>query len=121
MKRILSILFLFVFLFNLAGYFIVFEVRQYSAKQEMKIFIKNNIPENELTKIIIPNSELTSSSSEFRQTEENEFVYQGKYYDIVNKKTDGNNTIFYCINDKNEEKLFEELAEVCENSFFFSR
>ena len=84
---------------------------QYSVKQEMKIFIKNNIPENELTKIIIPNSELTSSSSEFRQTDENEFIYKGKYYDVVRKKTIGDITIFYCINDSNEEKLFDELTE----------
>ena len=77
----------------------------------MESYIKKNTPNNELVKIIISNSEIASSSSGFRFTEDDEFIYNGNYYDIVRQKTDGSNTIFYCINDTNEEKLFAGLNE----------
>jgi len=50
-----------------------------------------------------------TSSSEFKFGEENEFLYNGKLYDVVRQKTDGVKIIFYCINDTNEEKLIVEL------------
>jgi hypothetical protein len=110
MKKILSILFLLIFLFNLAGYFVIFKMMQYSARQEMITLIKKNIPDQELVKVVVPNC-LIPSSSDFRFTEEGEFIYKGRYYDIVRQRSEGNNTIFYCINDTNEEKLFDGLNE----------
>lgn len=84
---------------------------QYSVKQEMKAFILKNTSDNELEKIVISNSDITSSSSDFRFNDDNEFIYKGKFYDIVRQKSDGSNTIFYCVNDTNEEKLFAGLDE----------
>jgi hypothetical protein len=110
MKRLLSILFLFIFLFNLSGYFIVFKIEEFAIEREMKAYIKKNISDIELEKVIIADSVIASSSC-FRYTEENEFVYNGKYYDVVRKTSDIGMTIFFCINDSDEEKLFESLQD----------
>jgi hypothetical protein len=111
MKRILSILFLMIFLFNLAGYFVVFKMMQYSAREEMKTLVKKNIPLEKLLKIVVPAKEINSSPV-FRFLEENEFIYKGKRYDIVKQSTEGNNTIFYCINDTSEERLYAGLDDL---------
>ena len=111
MKKFFSILFLFIFIFNIAGYFIVFKLMQYEARKEMKAYIKQNLNDEEMEVIVIPNNKIGTAGSGFRFVEENEFIYNDKLYDIVRKKTDGNKTIFYCINDKFEENLFSGLFE----------
>ena len=110
-KKIISILLLILFLFNVSGYFVVFKLRQYNAREEMKTRIKQNLRDEEMEVIIIQNSEINSPLSDFCFIEEDEFRYKGNLYDIVRKKTEGSNTVFYCINDKQEEKLFDGLNE----------
>ena len=96
----------------MAGYFVVFSLQQYLAREDMKSYIKNKLTDNELEKVVVPNSEMVNGSSDFRFKDENkEFVYKGKLYDIVRQKDDGVHTVFYCINDKKEEGLFAALEE----------
>jgi len=84
---------------------------QYDTRKEMKALLNQNLCDEKLEKIIIPNAEISNPSSSFRFVEENEIMYHGKLYDVAKKKVEGNNTIFYCINDKNEESLFKGLEE----------
>jgi non-homologous end joining protein Ku len=84
---------------------------QYNVREEMETYIKQNLRDDEIEIVIVPNSEIGVTGSKFRFVEENEFIYNNKLYDIVKKKSEGNNTIFYCINDKNEENLFSGLYE----------
>jgi len=112
MKKALSILFLFIFLYNIAGYFIVFTLQQFSVREEMELYIKKNMADKELERVVVSNTDIAGGSSDFRfKDDNNEFVYKGKLYDIVRQKTDGVNTIFYCINDNNEERLIEGLSQ----------
>jgi hypothetical protein len=112
MKRVLSILFLLVFTYNMAGFFVVFKLQQLTAKDEMKAFIKNNHANTDLEKIIVPDSEISSGANDFRYLDDNkEFSYQGKLYDIFRTASDGCNTVFYCVNDKNEELILAKYKE----------
>jgi hypothetical protein len=112
MKKILSILFLLVFVYNLAGFFIVFKCQQYSVKSDMKALLKKDIPDSKLDKIIIPDADINSGTSDFRYLDDNkEFFYNGKLYDIARSYDDGIKTVFYCINDMNEEQLYSKLEE----------
>jgi hypothetical protein len=110
MKKIFSIFLLLIFLFNLAGYFIVFKIMQCSVQQEMKTYLENNPSSKETETIVIPNSEL-ASSSRLKFIDDDEFTYNGKLYDIVSKKTVNGSTVFYCMNDKQEEKLYAALKD----------
>ncbi|NTW32229.1 MAG: hypothetical protein HGB12_06345 [Bacteroidetes bacterium] len=111
MRKILSIILCGIFLFNMAGYYVVFIIMQRNARSEMKAMIKQSIPDEEMEEIIIPISQIASANSELKFIKKNEFIYKGKLYDIVKRKNEGSNTIFYCINDKQEEELFSGLNE----------
>ena len=111
MKKIFSILLCSIFLFNVLGYFVVFKLMQHNVRKEMKARIKRNLRDEEMEIIVIPNNKIGTKESEFKYVKKNEFIYKGNLYDIVRKKDDGKNTIFYCINDKQEEALFAGLNE----------
>jgi hypothetical protein len=112
MKKILSIILLLVFVYNIAGFFVIFKLQQYSAEKAMKTFIRKNMSNAGLEKVVVPNAEITSGSSDFRFQDDNEeFFYKGKLYDIVRTTNDGNSTVFYCINDKNEERVYAMFNE----------
>ncbi|MGD0711508.1 MAG: hypothetical protein ABR968_10065 [Bacteroidales bacterium] len=111
MKKILSVFLLLIFLFNLAGYFIVFKIMQCSVQQEMKNYLEKNTSNKETETIVIPDSEITSPSSRIKFTDDDEFIYNGKMYDIISRKTEKGFTIFYCMNDKQEEQLYSALKD----------
>ncbi len=111
MRKFLSLVLCAFFLFNVSGYYVIFRLMQYHARKEMKAYIKNNLSDDEMEMVIVSDSEISSPLSSFKFVKKNEFTYKGKLYDIVRRKKDGDNTIFYCINDKQEEKLFAGLNE----------
>jgi hypothetical protein len=117
MKKLLSILFLFIFLFNLAGYYIVFTIMQQTARKEMKAFIKKNPPLDKLERLVISDEKMNSPEIFKYKDDNKEIIYNGKLYDIVCATKDGSNTIFYCINDKNEEQLFAGLNDHIKQNF----
>jgi len=108
MKKAASILLLFVFLFNSVGYLIVFKTMQYHAKKEIKSIIKNNLKSAELV-------EFSFSEKDLKKIvwleKGKEFIFNGTLYDIVKTEKIDEKTLFFCINDKQEEKLFAHLEE----------
>jgi len=90
-------------LFNTLSNLIVFESMYYSIK---------SIPTNNLIKITINNK--TKQSVRF--TDKEEFIYNGKMYDIVRQKTEGNITIYYCLDDTKEDNLFANLNVSIKNN-----
>jgi hypothetical protein len=111
MRKLLSLILCMVFLFNISGYYFVFKILQNNIRKEMKTLIKSTISEDETETIIISDSEMLSPSSSFKFLKKNEFTYKGKLYDIVHRKKENGINTFYCINDKQEEKLFSGLHE----------
>lgn len=95
-----------VFLYNQAGYFIAFKLEQYEVRKEIKQKIKNSVPGNELAVITVDRH----NRGELIWLEEGrEFLYRNQLYDVVRLETKGDATVFYCINDTQEEQLFAEL------------
>ena len=90
--------------FNSFGYVVAFF--------QMKLVFKNigfektigALPEHQLTTIKIPQRDLTGNK-EFIELDESEISYYGKMYDIIRKEISGNDVIFYCYNDENENAL----------------
>jgi hypothetical protein len=64
----------------------------------------NQNQENQLTTIKILQKDLTENK-EFYEFDESEVSYYGKMYDIYKKEIVGNDVIFYCFNDENEDAL----------------
>lgn len=110
-KRFFSLLICSLFLFNISGYYIVFSILQHQVRKEMKALIKSELPDEKMEIIIIPDSEILSGKSTLTFIKKNEFYYKGNLYDIVKRTRGENSSIFYCINDKQEEKLFAGLDD----------
>jgi hypothetical protein len=108
LKRTSSILFLLIFSFNLVSFFFIFKVQQSLVRHEIKQFIKQGVPENELTLITVT----SENENQLEWQRNNEFRYKGIMYDIVKKEIVNETTkIFYCVTDTQETKLFVNLEE----------
>lgn len=108
MKKAISILLLGIFLFNTAGYYVFFKIAQLEIKKEIKKERKQSVNSQDLTIITFTNSETEA----IHWIEKNkEFIYNNQMYDIVRRSSTENEMTFYCINDKQEKKLFEHLEE----------
>ena len=92
---------------------IVFESMLYSIHKEVRSTFTNNIPDNNLIAIAVDNK--TKSAIRFTD-DDDEFMYNGKMYDVVRHETKGDTVIYHCINDTKEDALFANLnTEVKKN------
>jgi hypothetical protein len=111
-KKILHILIAAIFIYNLMGYFVVFQVLKYQAKKEIKRVIKSQVPDSELTLITVT---AENQDELYWFEDEKEFKYQDMMYDIVKKIQKGNVTYYYCIKDTQENGLFANLNDHIQN------
>lgn len=112
MKKIAAIILLFVFAFNLGGFFLVFKIKQYYVRQEIKHRIKQGVPDDELILITVTPAIQHKLEWEFEWEDEKEFRYEGMMYDVVKTEVIDETTIaYYCISDEQETTLFANLDE----------
>lgn len=108
MKKLIALFFILVFLFNSMGYFVVFQLEQFAAREEMRSNIDLGVFDSRITVLSINNTLLSNTNSSFQKFG-NEFIYNGQLYDIVKSENKGNETVFYVLNDQKEEHLFASL------------
>lgn len=92
------------------GYFIVFEVEQYTIREE----IRNNLNLGFISKgidVISIEHSVSNTVNTVFERDGNEFIYKGKRYDILKEESNAASTTFYAINDKKEEHLFSSLEQ----------
>ena len=105
LKKLISIVIVAIILFNTLGNLIVFEGMYYTIHKNVRTTFFNTIPDKQLILIAINNK----TKLNLRFFDKKEFIYNGKLYDIVRQKSEGNTTIYYCLNDTKEENLFSNL------------
>ncbi len=107
MKKVLSYILLFVFIFIINGYSVWLKHLQHQIKHEAELKIKKGIKEKDI-------DVLTFSLSEYyniKWTKKyKEFTLNGKMYDVVKIKTKGSKKYIYCINDIKEKQLIARLT-----------
>jgi hypothetical protein len=102
MKKIVSIVFVGLFLLNCFGYYFIFSYNQDVLQNEMKSLIRTGYFKDQYEKLIISNP---SIDPDFKWAEKGEFRYKGKLYDLIFMEVTGTTTVIICINDKKEEQL----------------
>jgi cbb3-type cytochrome oxidase subunit 3 len=102
-KRIASAFLLFLFLFNVIGYYALFFVLNSENKAEMDNTLRS---EEQLQTIRVHRSEVKNLI--FKE-EGKEVQYEGEMYDIKSITRDGDFIVFHCINDKTEKQLLTGL------------
>lgn len=88
----------------------VFKILQAQIHSEVKKEIEKSLSDDQLETIIVPVEYLDYVISWTRKGKE--FIYNKKMYDVVRKKENSGNVIFYCLNDEKEEKLFANLDQL---------
>jgi hypothetical protein len=109
MKRFFAILFVSLYIYNIVGYLFVFSILQQRVRREVKQSLAATLPESDIIRFSFPTKSIDNEMSDLRFTEDFEFAYDGKLYDVVRKTTTADSTIFYCINDAQEEQLYADL------------
>jgi hypothetical protein len=106
-KRLFSFLFLIVFIWQLAGFFIYFEIERYHVRKYIKRAIKQSLPQNQYKQFNFTNEEF----KDLTWINEHEFKMNGRLYDVVKKNK--SNVVFSvsCIDDIQETVLFAQLDE----------
>lgn len=111
MKRFFAILFVSLYLYNIVGYLAVFTFLQYRVRSEVKLMLKSSVPESNLAHFTFHTRELQEGRYKIKWIKSNEFMMDGKLYDVVRTLAVGDSTSFQCINDVQEERLFVDLNE----------
>jgi hypothetical protein len=116
MKKSFSFLLLAIFLFNTMGYYFVFKVNQTIIRREIRGIISSGYHKDLclLVKVDHP-----CSNPDFKLLDHREFTYRGRLYDIVSETVRGDAVWYYCINDRQEEKLiagFEKIQDLSPGS-----
>ena len=106
-KRLFSFLFLIVFIWQLAGFFIYFEIERYHVRKDIKRAIKHSLPQNQYKQFNFTNAEF----NELTWINDHEFKMNGRLYDVVKKNKSNVGISVSCIDDIQETVLFAQLDE----------
>ena len=82
MKKLLSILFLFIVLFNIVGCYIIFEIIKNTTKQKIESYHIKNISENKLEETIISNNQIYYTFN-LKCTRNKKNIFEGLYAHLI--------------------------------------
>jgi hypothetical protein len=112
MKRILSIAFLLIFLFNVVGYYGVYHL----ARRQLNAALLNRLDaeaytEKETITLKLPFSIPYSVESQGYQRVNGSFRYSGEVFRLVKQKLEQDTLYIVCIRDHQEERLSTLMAD----------
>jgi hypothetical protein len=106
LKKIVLIILVSVFLFNIIGYVGLYELLKYRNVISIEKQINNGIPEKDLVVLVFPLSKFHFERTKMKWTQTcKEFEYNKSRYDIVSQSIKNDSVYFYCIHDTKEEKI----------------
>jgi hypothetical protein len=109
MRKIAAVFLLMVFLINLAGVFIVFEIQRSLIHNEVIQLLECPEFEEELTVIMMT----LDNTRLFEWEDEKEFRYNNMIYDVVKKEINAaGESVYHCFADKKETRLWSNLSEM---------
>lgn len=109
LKKLIPISLALLFLFNLAGYYIAYPVMSWCIKSSVRAGMEAGLLKKKLILVKIPVSFANSPNNRFQMTDEDEFEYMGRMYDISSKVQKGGTIYFYCYADSDEDQLVANL------------
>ena len=110
LNRSVSLLLVAAFLYNIFGYFVVFQLNRMKARSEMRQQLSE--AKKKVTELAIFDVEKEPS---FRRIQSNEFLYKGQMFDVRSEVKNGRVTTFYCYRDVKEELLMAALRKTAKS------
>ncbi|MGA9115141.1 MAG: hypothetical protein WB626_00010, partial [Bacteroidota bacterium] len=105
MKRLTASILLGLYLYNLAGYIPVCLAEQAQAKSRMRRSIRHDPPAGLLHLVRLSPGEC----ARLRWLEEDEFVLEGRMYDVVRRTERAGAVLLLCVRDEEEEALIRRM------------
>jgi len=112
MKRFPALFLLVVMLYNIAGYYMVVKVMRRQLKEQVKTIRLNNHPFEGLQVVKESKLSLANGKSKLVFVQKDEFKIEGEMYDIISTVEQGNDIWYYCVKDKQEDKLLASLQQL---------
>lgn len=108
MRKLISFGLLFIFLWQIGGYLIEFQLESTKIRREIKKLTKEAVPKDQLVYFIFSSKEI----EKLTWTKKNEFKINGHFYDVVWRiKLENGKIEFQCVSDDQETVLFEKLDQ----------
>jgi len=112
LKKLVSILLLSVFLFNLGGYYAMFWGLRYQANKELQQRLDEfDYTESQAVTIKIPLTLPYQLNREGFERLAGEFEYHGEFYKLVKQKLDNDTLSIVCIKDHKEKQLVSTMID----------
>lgn len=102
----IAVLLLLCFCCTTVGTTVLFFSLRYQVRKEVKAQLKQGVPEHQLTRFAFSR---TAPPADVQWIHEREFRFHGALYDVVRSEQHGDTTVYYCINDYAEQRLFASL------------
>jgi hypothetical protein len=106
LKGIVPVLLVAVFLYNVFGFYVVFQVNRAKVRSEMKQQLADARKKVHVLRIFDP-----ERTPAFRRIHAKEFSYKGQMFDVLREVRQGRTTLFYCLRDVKEEILMAGLRK----------
>ncbi|WP_460560559.1 hypothetical protein [Ferruginibacter profundus] len=107
MKKSITILILSLLFFSQIGYRFIYLIEQHQLKEQVEEQLLSVVNDDQLEKINVDDNLDKISWEE----EGKEFYLNGQMYDVARKEMVNGKTILYCLNDKKEEQLLENMLK----------
>jgi hypothetical protein len=111
-KRLFSVFFLLLFLFNVGGYYIVFIGLQYRASKELSEKLDNNqYDEDEAFLFKLPLTLPYQITENGYERVRGRFEHGGNFYTLVKQKLENDTLFIVCIHDRTQKRLDGEFLK----------
>ncbi|HTJ50648.1 MAG TPA: hypothetical protein VL443_14400 [Cyclobacteriaceae bacterium] len=106
-----------IFLFNVAGYYIVYLGWRFQARNEMAQRLDDeNYSASETITIKLPyNLPYQDEGGGYKRVH-GDFQHQGEFYKLVKQKIENDTLYVVCIKDNKEKKIFNFMADIVKSS-----
>jgi hypothetical protein len=111
-RNLLLYTILFLFIWQIVGVSVGFEIAHSKIKKEVKLLLKNGVPKDERVIYSFSNDEIGL----LIWVKKNEFIYNDSFFDVIERSENKGQTVLECISDKQETVLFKNLASIVDSN-----
>ncbi|UOQ50957.1 hypothetical protein [Hymenobacter cellulosivorans] len=107
MKQLISLVLLFLFAYNLVGFYPAYTWRQHQFRKQAEQQRRAQLPDKALVRIRVARA----GTLELQWQEKHEFRWRGGLYDVVRQHVAADSITYFCWRDQGEEKLLAGLQK----------
>jgi hypothetical protein len=109
LKKLLSYIILVLFVYNLAGYYVVFKGWQTGIRYQIKKQLRSDFQKGSYDVLKFSKSDIALKKVILDWEKDDEFCYGNSMYDVKSIKETPDSIFYTCINDRREKQLIDRL------------